>query len=354
MKIGEQIYGQSQNSSGEIRPETVYNVVKQNVPSVAYGGGGEMGDLARLGRQLKPTIPDSGTMTQAVGMGALTGAGALAYLDPTIALGALGTVGTARGINKAMGSNYLQNGMRPSIQNATKALDKSGAINSLLRVNKSEDDFSKMDAVLQGDQTEDFSDMDAILQQDTQPQTQAPQDDFSDMDAILQQSQGSFQTQTPEQAVTGQMAVQPSFLDRVAMAESSGNPNARATTSSASGLYQFTDPTWRGMVKNYGAQTGITEADKNNPDKQKIMADLLTKENTQAYNNAGIQPDETDLYLAHFLGGPSAVKARKNLDAVGADLLPQAAQANKNIFYKNGQPRTVGEIRSLLGSKIGA
>jgi hypothetical protein len=34
--------------------------------------------------------------------------------------------------------------------------------------------------------------------------------------------------------------------------------------------------------------------------------------------------------------------------------LPQAAQANKNIFYKNGQPRTVGEIRSLLGSKIGA
>ena len=161
------------------------------------------------------------------------------------------------------------------------------------------------------------------------------------------------QTNTVLPTLNTPMRTPETFLDRVAMAESGGNPNAKAKTSSASGMYQFTDPTWRGMVKNYGAQTGITEADKNDPDKQKIMAELLTQENTQAYNKAGIQPDDADLYMAHFLGGPSAVKARKNLNAVGAELFPAAAQANKNIFYKNGRPRTVEEIRGLLGSKVG-
>jgi hypothetical protein len=195
----------------------------------------------------------------------------------------------------------------------------------------------------------DFSqDMDLL-----QPQS-VP--DFSqDMDLLQPQTNiNEVQSQQMLPPVSAPMRVPDTFLDRVAMAESSGNPNARATTSSASGLYQFTDPTWKGMVKNYGAQTGITLADKNNPDKQKIMAELLTKENTNAYQNAGITPDETDLYMAHFLGAPSAVKARKNMNAVGAELFPSAAQANKNIFYKNGQPRTVEEIRSLLGSKIGA
>jgi len=195
----------------------------------------------------------------------------------------------------------------------------------------------------------DFSqDMDLL-----QPQS-VP--DFSqDMDLLQpQQSMSEINTQETLPPVSAPMRTPDTFLDRVAMAESSGNPNARAKTSSASGLYQFTDPTWKGMVKNYGAQTGITMADKNNPEKQRIMAELLTKENTNMYKQAGIIPDETDLYMAHFLGGPSAVKARKNMTAVGAELFPAAAQANKNIFYKNGRPRTVEEIRSLLGSKVGA
>lgn len=196
---------------------------------------------------------------------------------------------------------------------------------------------------VQPTQQDDFSDIEAILNQ--------PQDDFSDIEAILNQPQTGY----TESNKTENLPTQSSpFLDRVATAESSGNPNARAKTSSASGLFQFTDPTWGGMVKNYGAQTGITLADKNDPEKQRIMAGLLTKENTNAYKSAGITPDETDLYMAHFLGAPSAVKARKNMDAYGAELFPAAAQANKNIFYKNGKPRTVEEIRSLLGSKIGA
>lgn len=337
MKIAEKLYGQQQNSGGTFRPETLYNAAKPNISTLAYGGGGELGDLARAGRQLKPTIPDSGTATQALGMGALGASGVGAFLEPTIALGALGTVGTARGLNSAMSSKYLQEGMNPAIQAGAELVKNSGAIPSLLRSGQ-----NMAQSNVQQSQ-DDFSDIEAILNQ--------PQDDFSDIEAILNSPQKTMTEVQSQETLPTQSSP---FLDRVAMAESGGNPNARAKTSSASGMYQFTDPTWKGMVKNYGAQTGITEADKNNPDKQRIMADLLTKENTNAYKNAGITPDETDLYMAHFLGAPSAVKARKNMNAYGAELFPKAATANKNIFYKNGQPRTVEEIRSLLGSKIGA
>jgi len=337
MKIAEKLYGQQQNSSGTFRPETLYNAAKPNISTLAYGGGGELGDLARAGRQLKPTIPDSGTATQALGMGALGASGVGAFLEPTIALGALGTVGTARGLNSAMSSKYLQEGMNPAIQAGAELVKNSGAIPSLLRSGQ-----NMMQSNAQQPQ-DDFSDIEAILNQ--------PQDDFSDIEAILNNPQKTMTEAQSQEIIPTQSSP---FLDRVAMAESGGNPNARAKTSSASGMYQFTDPTWKGMVKNYGAQTGITEADKNNPEKQKIMADLLTKENANAYKSAGITPDETDLYMAHFLGAPSAVRARKNMNAYGAELFPKAAQANKNIFYKNGKPRTVEEIRSLLGTKIGA
>lgn len=335
MKIVEKLFGQQQNSSGIIRPETLYNAAKPNISDLAYGGGGELGNLARVGRQLKPTIPDSGTASQLAGMSALGSAGVGAYFEPTIAMGALGTIGAARGINSAMTSKYLQEGMNPVIQKAAGAISNSGIVPSVLRSGQQTTNFEQPQ--------DDFSDIEAILNQ--------PQDDFSDIEAILNQPQTGYTESTKTEKLPMQSSP---FLDRVAMAESGGNPSAKAKTSSASGMYQFTDPTWKGMVKNYGAQTGITLADKNDPEKQRIMADLLIKENTNAYKSAGINPDETDLYMAHFLGAPSAVKARKNMDAYGAELFPSAAQANKNIFYKNGKPRTVEEIRSLLGTKIGA
>lgn len=133
MKITEKLYGQLQNSSGQLKPETVYNVAKQNIPNIAYGGGGVLGDLARGGRQLKPTIPDSGTATQLIGAGALGGAGVGALFDPTIAAAAATTIGTSKGLNKAMTSNYLQEGMAPIIQKGAQAFENSGAIPSVVR-----------------------------------------------------------------------------------------------------------------------------------------------------------------------------------------------------------------------------
>jgi len=138
MKITEKLYGQLQNSSGQIKPETLYNAAKPNVSNIAYGGGGVLGDLARSGRQLKPTIPDSGTASQLIGAGALGGAGVGAFIDPTIAAGALGTIGLSKGLNSAMTSNYAREGMSPAIQAGAQALENSGVIPSVVRATQNQ------------------------------------------------------------------------------------------------------------------------------------------------------------------------------------------------------------------------
>jgi len=236
--------------------------------------------------------------------------------------------------------------MNPAIQAGTQALKDSGAIPSMLRAGQAamsaEAPYDPaQDPALQGMVNGYNPDEDPELQQLLQPQDEYDPETDPELQEILKT--GSIQQP------------QNDLMTRISMAESGGNPNARNPNSSASGEYQFTDDTWRGMVRNYGAQTGITESDKNKPDAQRIMAQLLTQENANAYKQAGFEPNDADLYMAHFLGAPSAVKAKKALGSgVRADqLFPKAAQANKPIFYNNGQPRTVDELYRVLGSKAG-
>src|SRR5882724_12794882 len=47
------------------------------------------------------------------------------------------------------------------------------------------------------------------------------------------------------------------YLLGTAMRESSLKPNAQSGSSSATGLFQFIDQTWLGLVKEHGAQHGL-------------------------------------------------------------------------------------------------
>lgn len=151
------------------------------------------------------------------------------------------------------------------------------------------------------------------------------------------------------------------YMMAMADQESSFNPNAKAPTSSASGLYQFTDSTWGDMVKKYGSQTGITAADKTDPEAQAIMAGLYAKENAKviarATGKAADQVTNTELYMGHFLGGGGASKfLTADGDATAATIAgAKSAAANRNVFYKNGdlsQPRTVNEVKQFFANKI--
>ena len=48
-----------------------------------------------------------------------------------------------------------------------------------------------------------------------------------------------------------------SLLVETARRESAMNPNARASTSSATGLFQFIESTWLDMVRRHGADHGL-------------------------------------------------------------------------------------------------
>ncbi|WP_208541611.1 transglycosylase SLT domain-containing protein [Bartonella capreoli] len=122
-----------------------------------------------------------------------------------------------------------------------------------------------------------------------------------------------------------------SFLKRVAMIESGGDPNARNKNSSAGGLYQFLDSTAR-QYKLDNKFDPLQSID--------AMA-RLTKDNIRYLQTAlGRAPSEAELYLAHQQGPAGAARLIKNPDAPASQLL--SAQA---IALNGGRPgATAGDF----------
>jgi len=170
------------------------------------------------------------------------------------------------------------------------------------------------------------------------------------------------------------------YLLTTAKMESDFNPTAGATTSSAHGLFQFIDQTWLGTVKEAGAQFGygnyadaITKSSdgyysvsdptarraimklRDDPAAASAMAAALTQSNSfKLTGMIGRRPIDSELYMAHFMGVGGAAKlianAEDNPQASGARLFPNAAAANRSIFYERstGRARSVSEVYSVL------
>ncbi|MFC3714133.1 transglycosylase SLT domain-containing protein [Sphingoaurantiacus capsulatus] len=174
-----------------------------------------------------------------------------------------------------------------------------------------------------------------------------------------------------------------SYLFNQAKVESGLNPEAKARTSSASGLFQFIDQTWLGTVKKHGAAHGLewaanairsnggrhSVADpelrqaildlREDPNAASSMAAEFARDNQDSLESSLGRPVESvDLYLAHFLGAGGAsdfLRAHDaNPDASAAALMPAAARANRNVFYdRDGAPKSFAEIRDRFAAKIG-
>src|SRR3984957_14931352 len=149
------------------------------------------------------------------------------------------------------------------------------------------------------------------------------------------------------------------YLLTTAKMESDFNPTAGASTSSAHGLFQFIDQTWLGTVKEAGAQFGygkyadvITKSSdgsysvsdpaarkaimklRDDPTVASAMAGALTQSNSfKLTGKLGRRPNDSELYMAHFMGVGGAAKlianAEDNPHATGARLFPNAAAANR-------------------------
>lgn len=174
------------------------------------------------------------------------------------------------------------------------------------------------------------------------------------------------------------------YLVNKAAQESSFNPEAKSSRSSATGLFQFIDQTWLKTIKENGEECGLgdmadkitigsngvatvaSEADKKqilalrkNPEVSALMAAELAKDNKEALEKKiGGKVGATEMYLAHFLGSGGASNLlstlKTNPDANAAELLPQAAQANKSVFYDSdtGAAKSVSEIYQKFAQKF--
>ena len=157
-----------------------------------------------------------------------------------------------------------------------------------------------------------------------------------------------------------------SYLMAQAKLESGLNPNARAATSSAAGLYQFTGQTWLSMLDKHGAELGIAGdassraqllALRSDPELSALMAGTLANDNRDFLSGVlGRDPDASELYLAHFLGAEGAGRflgaLSTNPSQSAAALLPKAATANRGVFFGPSGPRSVGEVMELLRGRM--
>jgi hypothetical protein len=148
----------------------------------------------------------------------------------------------------------------------------------------------------------------------------------------------------------------PDYLERLKIAESSGQADAKAKTSSATGHHQFIERTWNELSDKY--KLNFKLEDRTDPEKSRKVAELYTNENREALKKVlNREPSDTQLYAAHFLGTSGAKKFltaqpfKLAKDVVNKDQV----QANKNIFYdvKQNKPRTVAEVYKVLQKKIG-
>ena len=176
------------------------------------------------------------------------------------------------------------------------------------------------------------------------------------------------------------------YLLATAQVESNLNPNAQASTSSAKGLFQFTEQTWLTTLKEQGPALGygpyaeaigrrptgeydvadprMTKAIMNlraDPTANSLMAGAFTKLNAgKLAERLGRSATEGELYIAHFLGSTGASRliglADTSPQTPAAAVFPGAARSNPTIFYDGrGNARSAGDVyRTLVGRYDGA
>ncbi len=172
------------------------------------------------------------------------------------------------------------------------------------------------------------------------------------------------------------------YLLRTAERESALDPRARAPTSSATGLFQFIEQTWLGMMHDEGARFGLAseaQAITRRADGRYAVADpgqrdailslredpaiaskfagaLTDSNHAHLARSLGREPRPADLYIAHFLGAGSAATlidtAQRDPGRDAAAMFPDAARANPRIFYDgSGDPRGAGGVYHALAAQ---
>lgn len=148
------------------------------------------------------------------------------------------------------------------------------------------------------------------------------------------------------------------YTKRLINAESGGDPNASATTSSAAGLAGFTKGAWLEQVGKRGFD--YTLEDRKDPVKvQKVLEPLVEDNRKKAQKELGREPTHAELYMYHFMPAKAAKLITADPGTPATTLVSAAAaKANKPIFFnREGRtyttPKTAGEVMAIFRRKMG-
>ncbi len=180
----------------------------------------------------------------------------------------------------------------------------------------------------------------------------------------------------------------PALLMSIADKESSFSSSAKASTSSASGLFQFVESTWLKALRSFGWRYGHEEEAKAiqgqdehpviSPQKRAeilqlrndpylsaaLAAEMLKRDGARIAEHLGRSLTAGETYLIHFLGPEDAERFMTKMDAEpqasAARLLPKPARANKPIFYvrqgRKMKDRSLSEVHeafeNMMGSRV--
>ena len=123
--------------------------------------------------------------------------------------------------------------------------------------------------------------------------------------------------------LTGRAAVN-AVVERIIGVESNGNPNAKNSRSSATGLGQFLNETWLDLIRTYRPDLtrGHSESETLELRREAKLAREITtrfvERNAAMLRQRGLPVTAGTIYLAHFAGGAGAVailSAPENADA---------------------------------------
>jgi hypothetical protein len=156
------------------------------------------------------------------------------------------------------------------------------------------------------------------------------------------------------------------YLERLVFVESSNNPEATASTSSAAGLFQFTDAKWREIAPRVPELADrINDEDfmdlRLNPELATAAARVSAESDARLLRERlEREPTAGELYAAHFLGRQGALQLltalETNPNAPATETRPAAARANPNVFYKDPRtrqrPRTNRELMAWLENRM--
>lgn len=175
----------------------------------------------------------------------------------------------------------------------------------------------------------------------------------------------------------------PVVMMAIADKESSFDVDAKARTSTATGLYQFVEQSWLEAVRDFGAKHGMEEDAKavkterggrvyvDDPvqlrgilDKRKdpALAALMACERTLAASatvkkRVGADLSRGEIYMTHLMGTNGAGKLIETVatepNRSSASVFPKAAASNRALFYKGrAKPLTTLELHGRISGQL--